>query len=337
MSDMGVVIRKEFKLENLCCPMCAGKIQERVRELKGVKGAAVNFSSQKLTIEFGGGEELAGIVARAGEVVKQCEPDVEMREAGAPGETGETGKKEDSPSGWKRRLFYAGLFAGAILFFAGMSLELPQPAALAVFIAAYLLAGGEVVLRSLKNISKGRVFDENFLMSAATLGAFAIGEYAEGVAVMLFYQVGEAFQRLAVNRSRRSISALMDIRPDFANLKTGGEVRRVPPEEVGIGDLIVVRPGEKIPLDGVVLAGRSALDTSALTGESLPRDVEPGSAVLSGSINKNGLLTVEVSKEFGESTVSKILDLVQNAGSKKARLENFITKFARYYTPAVVF
>jgi Cd2+/Zn2+-exporting ATPase len=334
MSDMEAVVRKEFKLENLCCPVCAGKIQERVRELEGVKGATVNFSTQKLTIEFGGGEELAGIVARAGEVVKQCEPDAEMREAGAPGEKGE---KEDSPSGWKHRLFYAGLFAGAVLFFAGMYLELPQPAALAVFIAAYLLAGGEVVLRSLKNISKGRVFDENFLMSVATLGAFAIGEYAEGVAVMLFYQVGEAFQRLAVNRSRRSISALMDIRPDFANLKTGGEVRRVPPEEVGIGDRIVVRPGEKIPLDGVVLEGRSALDTSALTGESLPRDVEPGSAVLSGSINKNGLLTVEVSKEFGESTVSKILDLVQNAGSKKARLENFITKFARYYTPAVVF
>ncbi|MDR2670443.1 MAG: heavy metal translocating P-type ATPase, partial [Oscillospiraceae bacterium] len=168
------------------------------------------------------------------------------------------------------------------------------------------------------------------------VGAFAIGEYPEGVAVMLFYQVGEAFQAYAVGRSRRSIVALMDIRPDFANLKTGGGVRRVAPDEVRVGERIVVKPGEKIPLDGVVTEGRSALDMSALTGESLPRDVEPGAEVLSGSINKNGLLTVEVTKRFGESTVSKILALVQSASSAKAPVENFITKFARYYTPAVV-
>ena len=173
-------------------------------------------------------------------------------------------------------------------------------------------------------------------MSIATLGAFAIGEYPEGVAVMLFYQIGEAVQRLAVNRSRRSIAALMDIRPDYANLKVGESVIRVSPEEVGVGELIIVKPGEKIPLDGRVVEGYSALDTSALSGESLPRDVAPGSEVLLGSVNKNGVLTVEVSKEFGESTVSKILELVENAGSKKAALENFITKFARYYTPLVV-
>jgi Cd2+/Zn2+-exporting ATPase len=194
-----------------------------------------------------------------------------------------------------------------------------------------------VVFRALKNISRGEFFDENFLMSAATIGAFAIGEYPEGVAVMLFYQAGEAFQRLAVNRSRSSIAALMDIRPDYANLRDGENIRKVSPEEVSPGDLILVKPGEKVPLDGLVREGTSALDVSALTGESLPRDVAAGSEILSGSINKSGLLLVEVTRPFGESTVSRILDLVQNAGSKKAPVENFITRFARYYTPAVVF
>jgi Cd2+/Zn2+-exporting ATPase len=197
--------------------------------------------------------------------------------------------------------------------------------------------GGEVLVKAAKNIAKGEIFDENFLMGIATIGAFAIGEYPEGAAVMIFYRVGEAFQDYAVGRSRKSISALMDLRPDYANLKTAGGIRRVSPETVRSGDLIVVKPGEKIPLDGVVVDGFSALDTSALTGESMPRDVEKGSAVLSGSVNKNGLLTIEVSKVFGESTVSKILNLVQNAGNKKSVTENFITRFARYYTPAVVF
>jgi Cd2+/Zn2+-exporting ATPase len=186
-------------------------------------------------------------------------------------------------------------------------------------------------------MSRGEIFDENFLMGIATIGAFAIGEYPEGAAVMIFYRIGEAFQSYAVGRSRKSISALMDIRPDYANLKTAMGIQRVSPDTVRVGDFIVVKPGEKIPLDGVVAAGFSALDTSALSGESLPRDVEPGSAVLSGSINKNGLLTIEVTKVFGESTVSKILDLVQNASGKKSITENFITKFARYYTPVVVF
>jgi Cd2+/Zn2+-exporting ATPase len=200
-----------------------------------------------------------------------------------------------------------------------------------------LLIGGKVILRALKNISNGRVFDENFLMSVATIGAFAIGEYSEGAAVMLFYQVGEALQRYAAGRSRKSITALMDIRPDFASLKIGDEIKRVLPKEVRVGDYIVVKPGEKIPLDGVISEGRAALDASALTGESLPRDVEIGSEVLSGSINTNGLLTIEVKKPFEESTVSKILDLMQNARGNKAPVENFITKFARYYTPLVVF
>jgi Cd2+/Zn2+-exporting ATPase len=210
------------------------------------------------------------------------------------------------------------------------------PLILGLFLAADHWAGGEVQLRALKTNSRGEIFDENFLMALASLGAFCIGEYPEAVAVMIFYQVGEAFQGMALRRSRASITALMDIRPDYANLKRGAEVSRVNPREVHPGDLILVKPGEKIPLDGLVAEGRSALDCSALTGESLPRDVEPGSEVLSGSINKSAVLTVRVTKEFGESTASKILRLVQEAGNKKAPVENFITRFARYYTPAVV-
>ncbi|WP_410745999.1 HAD-IC family P-type ATPase, partial [Clostridium neonatale] len=208
---------------------------------------------------------------------------------------------------------------------------------LVLYLISYVLVGGEVVLGALRNIRRGQVFDENFLMGIATIGAFAIGEYPEGVAVMLFYQVGEMFQDMAVNRSRKSISALMDIRPDFANLKINGDIKKVDPEEVSIGDIIVVKPGEKVPLDGKVIEGSSMVDTAALTGESVPREVGRGDSILSGVINKNGLLTIEVEKEFGDSTVAKILDLVQNASSKKAPTENFITKFARYYTPTVVF
>lgn len=205
-----------------------------------------------------------------------------------------------------------------------------------IFIASYLIVGLEIVLKAIRNITRGKVFDENFLMAIATIGAFGIGEFPEAVAVMLFYQVGELFQSYAVDKSRKSISSLMDIRPDYANVKRENEVLKVSPEEVKIGELIVVKPGEKIPLDGVIEEGKSMLDTSSLTGESMPQDVNIGDNVLSGCINKSGLLTIKVTKEFGESTVSKILDLVENASSKKSKSENFITKFAKYYTPAVV-
>lgn len=207
---------------------------------------------------------------------------------------------------------------------------------IALFIISYIIVGGDVVKRAVKNIFKGQVFDENFLMSIATIGAFFIGEYPEGVAVMLFYQVGELFQSYAVGKSRKSIASLMDIRPDYANVKKGDELVKVDPDEVQIGDIIVIKAGEKIPLDGKVIEGSSMIDTSALTGESVPRKVEVGSDILSGCININGVITVEVTKEFGESTVSKILDLVENASSKKSNSEQFITKFARYYTPVVV-
>ena len=207
---------------------------------------------------------------------------------------------------------------------------------IALFIISYIIVGEDVVKRAVKNIFKGQVFDENFLMSIATIGAFFIGEYPEGVAVMLFYQVGELFQSYAVGKSRKSIASLMDIRPDYANVKKGDELVKVDPDEVQIGDIIVIKAGEKIPLDGKVIEGSSMIDTSALTGESVPREVEVGSDILSGCININGVITAEVTQEFGESTVSKILDLVENASSKKSNSEQFITKFARYYTPVVV-
>ena len=199
-----------------------------------------------------------------------------------------------------------------------------------------IILGGDVVMRAVKNIAKGRVFDENFLMSLSTVGAFIIGEYPEAVAVMLFYQVGEFFQEMSVKRSRKSIADLMDIRPDAATVSRNGELMVVSPETVRVGEVIIVKPGEKIPLDGIVLEGESMLDTKALTGESVPRSVHQGDEALSGCINQSGVLTIQVTKAFGESTVSKIIDLVENASSRKAPTENFITTFARYYTPVVV-
>lgn len=205
-----------------------------------------------------------------------------------------------------------------------------------IYIISYLIVGLDVLIEAIKNIFKGEVFDENFLMTIATIGAFAIGEYPEAVAVMLFYQIGEMFQSYAVDKSRKSIASLMDIRPDFANIKKNGSIEKVSPDKISIGDIIIVKPGEKVPLDGTIVDGNSMLDTSALTGESVPREVSIGDEVLSGSINQNGLIEIKVTKNFGESTVSKILDLVENASSKKSKSENFISKFAKYYTPIVV-
>jgi Cd2+/Zn2+-exporting ATPase len=229
-----------------------------------------------------------------------------------------------------RLAFGAALYAAALVFEFNHSVEL------ALFLISYALVGIEVLVKSVRNIRRGQVFDENFLMGIATIGAFAIGEFAEGVAVMLFYQIGELFQDAAVNRSRKSIKELMDIRPDYANLKAAEGTIQTAPEKVKIGDIIIIKPGEKVPLDGKVVGGKSMLDTSALTGESVPREIKAGDEILSGFINKNGVLEVEVTKEYSESTVSRILYLVENASSKKAPTENFITKFARYYTPAVV-
>ena len=235
----------------------------------------------------------------------------------------------------KKALYRILLALGLFILCLFLPLEgLPR---LGVFLVPYFVVGWDVVRKAARNIAGGQVFDENFLMSVATVGALVIGEYPEAVAVMLFYQVGELFQNVAVTRSRQSISDLMDIRPDYANIEQDGQLVQVDPEEVAVGDVIVIKAGERVPLDGTVLEGTSALDTAALTGESLPHDVSAGDEVISGCVNLTGLLHVRVSKPFGESTVTRILDLVENSSEKKAKAEHFITKFARYYTPIVVF
>ncbi|KOP68155.1 cadmium transporter [Bacillus sp. FJAT-18019] len=336
--------KKELILEGLDCANCAMKIENGVKKIDGIATCSVNFVTKTLTLETEAGHEESALT-KAKAKVNILEPHIRVIEKGNAG-TGtmrseedqhdhEHGHSHDHGNENIKRIIIR-LVIGSILTAIGFLTSFSGYIEFALFAAAYIIIGGDVVLRAVKNIVRGQVFDENFLMTIATLGAFAIQQYPEGVAVMLFYQIGEMFQGIAVNRSRKSISALMDIRPDHANLKVGNDTKRVSPEEIKVGDYIVVRPGERVPLDGKVIEGKSAMDTSALTGESVPREVEPGIEVLSGFINKNGVLTIEVAKEFGESTVSKILDLVQNASNKKAPTENFITKFARYYTPVVV-
>jgi len=325
---------KNYTLKGLCCPNCAAQIERTVSVMEGVQAVTVSPVTTVLNVEF-----VSNLAGRITQLVEQA-----VYKHGPEIVVMDNDKKEDAESddaGGKWEIIK--LIAGAVIFAAGMALDKflsPEPhryIRLAVFIAAYLILGGDVVFRALKNIARGQVFDENFLMSVATIGAFAIGEYPEAAGVMLFYQIGEMFQDFAVKRSRKSITSLMDIRPDYANLKkSGGSIEKVAPDTVSVGDIIIVKPGEKIPLDGIVVEGVSMLDTSALTGESVPRKAETGDAVLSGSVNQSGMLTIEVTKVFGESTVSKIIDLVENASSKKAKTENFITTFARYYTPVVV-
>lgn len=327
------VVTKEVLLEGLCCGNCAAKIERECNKIKGIKSAVVDFVSTKLIMEIDNPAKQGTIIEKVKEIVKKIEPDVNviLAEDKVLKNKNEERKEEGNNSEIIR------LALGAAVFAIATAMKFTNTIELILYLISYTLVGGEVVLRALKNISRGQVFDENFLMTIATIGAFTIGEYPEGAAVMIFYQLGELFQDFAVNRSRKSITALMDIRPDFANLKIGDDIKKVSPEEVGIGDTIVVKPGEKVPLDGKIIEGNSMVDTSALTGESVPREVEVGDNILGGVINKNGLLTIEVEKEFGDSTIAKILDLVQNASSKKAPTENFITKFARYYTPIVVF
>lgn len=321
-------------LVGLTCANCVNKIEKEIRNIAGVKNATLDFASQRLTIEAAK-MDLSRIAAEAGQVLQRIEPGVRIKEihdAGNVSNKQKTGDEEASDH--RNELIRIALGAG--VFAIGLIFRFSYWVEFALYFISYLLVGAEVLLNAARNIRRGQVFDENFLMSIATVGAFAIGEFPEGVAVMLFYQVGEYFQDLAVNRSRKSITALMDIRPDYANLKVNEEITKVSPEQVTKGQTIIVKPGERVPLDGKVLEGTSMVDTSALTGESVPREIEPGKDVLSGFINKNGLLTIEVTKEFAESTVAKILDLVENASSRKAPTENFITQFARYYTPVVV-
>jgi Cd2+/Zn2+-exporting ATPase len=329
-------------LRGLDCPHCAANIEREVSGIEGVAEASVNFSTSVLLLTIS--ERLAGNITELIQAaVHKHESEVEVIDNDIVSPERSASHNAESQAHAHEdggKFLIARLVAGAAVFGAGLLIDRLTPDAtrltLAVFSVSYLLLGGDILIKAARNIARGQVFDENFLMAVASIGAFAIGEYPEAAAVMLFYQVGELCQGMAVRKSKRSIADLMDIRPDYANLQTGAEFTKVPPESVQIGDIIIVKPGEKIPLDGIVISGDSTLDTTALTGESAPRKAGSGDRVLSGCVNQSGVLTINVTETFGESTVARILNLVENAGAKKARTENFITVFSRFYTPLVV-
>ena len=328
--------KKELILNGLNCAHCAEVICEKVDKLEEVESANLNFINKVLTINLTSEANSRETLEKAIKIINDTEPglDIQIKDNKTINKKEETSLEKDNS---KKDLIK--LIIGAMVYILGIyEIATGKTSILnnIIFILAYIVVGGDVLIKAIKNIGKGQIFDENFLMSIATIGALAIGESAEAVGVMLFYKLGEYLQAKAVGKSRKSIAELMEIRPDYANLKLGTDVKVVSPYDVEVGDLIVVKPGEKIPLDGTVVDGISMIDTSALTGESLLREVSVGEEVLSGFINKNSVLTVRVDKEFEESTVSKILDLVENASSKKSKTENFISKFSKYYTPIVV-
>lgn len=325
---------KKYILKNLDCASCASKIENGISKMPEVKFVSVNFASSTLQIDAPDIEEVK-------QKIKEIEPEVEVVEKKEEISTvTKASVIKDELAKNKFQLFRIGFVIALLIF--GMTYEdliHNTPYSIAeylVFLTAYLVSGWGVLNGAVRSIVKGKVFNEHFLMTVATAGAFAVDEMPEAVAVMLFYVVGELFQDIAVNRSRKLVKALLEIRPDYANIKINGDVRRVSPNEVQPGQIIIVKPGEKIPLDGKIKEGSSFVDTSALTGESVPKSVKVGETVLAGMMNKTGLLTIKVTKKFGESSISKILELVENASSKKAETEKFITTFARYYTPVVV-
>lgn len=320
---------KKYKLKNLDCASCAAKVEEGVGKLEEVKFVSVNFATASMTIDTDDLEKVKS-------TIKEIEPEVEVEDSDKRETIVSTSELVEN----KWTIIKA--VSGLLLLIAGMVFEEEihntpfHVAEFLVFGTGYLIVGWKVISSAVKNIVRGQFFDEQFLMAIATLGAFAIDQMPEAVAVMLFYVVGELFQDIAVNRSRKSIKSLLEIKPEYANLFVGGESTRVSPESIQVGDTIIVKAGEKIPLDGEVIDGSSFVDTSALTGESVPRKVKDKDTVLSGMINQTGVLTITVTKIFSESSVSKILELVENASSKKAETEKFITTFAKYYTPIVV-
>ncbi|MFQ9246093.1 MAG: heavy metal translocating P-type ATPase [Clostridium paraputrificum] len=342
-------------LKGLDCANCANKIENKVNKLESVEEAVLNFSLSLLIVSLKENSDVNRVEEEIKTIVSKLEPDVIVSKynnnikekknvctseccsghAHDIEEKHEESHDHDHSEGISLR-DKVSLAIGFILFAIAIFIGEEKSYVPYIYALSYVLVGGKVVLSAIRNIFRGQVFDENFLMTVATLGAFAIGNHPEGVAVMIFYEIGELFQSYAVNRSRKSISSLMDIRADYANLITDGEEKKVDPSEIKIDDIIVIKPGERVPLDGIVIEGNSSLDTSALTGESLPRNIELNDEILAGVINLTGVIRVKVTKEFGESTVSRILELVQNASSKKAQTEKFITKFARYYTPVVV-
>jgi len=323
---------KKYTLKNLDCASCAAKIENGVRKLEGVKYVDISFASLTMTLDS---EDIESVKAK----IKELEPEVEVEAK----DSERTNVLISGSELAENKTAFIKAVSGLLLLLAGILFKdqlhnTPfHSAEYAVFVTAYIIVGWKVIASAVKNIIRGRVFDEQFLMTIATLGAFALNEMPEAVAVMLFYMVGELFQDIAVGRSRKSIKALLEIKPDYANLKAGADIKKVSPEAVKIGDTIVVKAGEKIPLDGVVTEGSSFVDTSALTGESVPRKVKANEKVLAGMINQSGLLTIKVKKTFADSSISRILELVENATSRKAETEKFITTFAKYYTPVVVF
>lgn len=315
----------KFNIAGLDCASCAQKVEQAILKQENIADASLNFSSGVLFLKLHKKEDNEQLQKRIQRVIDQVESGVTISMKKL--------EKEEHTASQRKEIIR--LVLGIFLFLLGIVFE-DQAYSVWIFLIAFVISGGKVVFTALRNLLRGDVFDENFLMSIATIGAFTIGNYEEGVAVMIFYEIGEMFQSYAVNRSRKSISSLMNIRADFANKIVDGKEQRVAPEDVHIDDVILIRPGERVPLDGILIKGESSLDTSALTGESLPRDISVDDEILAGSVNLNGLIQVRVQKEFKESTVSRILELVENAGSKKAPMEKFITKFARIYTPVVV-
>lgn len=313
---------KKLKLEGLDCASCAYEIEEALKK-EGFEFALVNFPTKEAVIE--------GDIEKAKEIIKRVEPGVKIIEK-------DEHDRDHDHDDLKKMLYF--IIPSLLLFIIGIVLRyyygMDNAFVFGIFTMSYLLVGWKVLKNAFVNSIHGNVFDENFLIAIATLGAFAIREYPEAVGVMLFYIVGEFFQDLAVNRSRRSIKALLALKAEYANLKVGGKIVKVKPEELKVGDIIVIKPGERVPVDGIIIEGSSNVDTSALTGESVPRTVKEGEEILSGMVNLSGLLTVKVTKELKESTISRILELVENASARKAKTEKLITRFARYYTPAVV-
>ena len=316
----------QLTLEGLNCANCARKIEEKVGKMEGVKESNLNFTTTTLNVKLERKVKEEHAINEIKKIVEALEPHVKVEKKVSGKTNVQRAKFEVKPT----------LIIGTILYLIAVIGDFKGALALILFVASYLLIGGKVVLTAIKNIARGQLFDENFLMTVATIGAFSISEYPEAVAVMLFYEIGETIQGYAVNKSRSSISSLMDIRADYANIIIDGKEKKVSPETVKVEDIILVKPGEKIPLDGIVVEGESFVDTSALTGESVPRKIAVNDEILSGGINTNGVLKVKVTKKFGESTVSRILEMVENAANKKANTEKFITKFAKVYTPIVV-
>jgi len=320
---------KKYKLNNLDCASCASKIENSLSKLEEVKFVTVNFANATMTIDT---DNLEKVKAQ----IKTLEPEVEVEDIDKEKTLVSVSELAENKGTIIKAVSALALLVIGIIFEEKLHNTPFEIAEYAVYITAYLIVGWKVIASAVKNIIRGQFFDEQFLMAIATLGAFAIHQMPEAVAVMLFYVTGELFQDIAVGRSRKSIKSLLEIKPDYANLKSGVEVIRVSPEEVKVGDIIVVKAGEKVPLDGTILDGTSFVDTAALTGESVPRKVKVKDEVMAGMINQSGLLTIKVNKLFGESSVSKILELVENATSQKAQTEKFITTFAKYYTPVVV-